>query len=96
MSRRPLRLVIGLAAAALMGGCQEKLTTPADCPALCPSSQTTARDTVLEAAFAGDTSFPGYTARGAGSSVLASRLPTDEERPPCSTLPTPRPRKPAA
>ena len=80
MSGRPLRLVIGLAAAALLGGCQEKLTTPADCPALCPSSQTTARDTVLEAAFAGDTSFPGYTARGAGSSVLASRLPTDEER----------------
>lgn len=73
-----------LAGAALLlalAACQEKLTSPADCPSICPGGKQAVLDTVLEAAPNGDTTFVGYVGRGAGTGlVLATGLPIGDSR----------------
>jgi hypothetical protein len=58
--------------AAVVTGCQEKLTSPADCPALCPGGTAEVLDTVVTAEPSRDSSFTGYVDRGAGPALLVS------------------------
>jgi hypothetical protein len=62
-----------------MTACQERLTSPADCPALCPGGSVQVFDTVVPAVALRDSSFPahrdsanGYVARGQGAALLLS------------------------
>ncbi len=50
-----------LALAGALAGCQEELTTPVDCPELCPGNSLIVRDTIIEAVFDRDSTFTGYT-----------------------------------
>ena len=61
-------LLILVAAAA----CTEKLTTPGNCPALCPGGDVSIRDTVLTPVANGDSSFIGYQGRSDPLSLLLS------------------------
>lgn len=61
----------GLLLAAL-AGCQEKLTSPAECPALCPGGEVQALDTVLRPITGRDSTFSGYVNRGVGVALLVS------------------------
>ncbi len=78
--RRPWRWVAGVAGLiGVMTACQEKLTSPADCPALCPGGSVQVFDTVVPALALRDSSFPahrdsanGYVARGQGPALLVS------------------------
>ena len=45
----------------LVTACTQKLTAPADCPALCPGGQSTFRDTVLDAVVGQDASYAGFS-----------------------------------
>jgi hypothetical protein len=64
-----------------IGSCQERLTSPADCPALCPGGEQAVLDTSLLALPGLDSSFTGYVARGAGRALLVSNgLPASEDR----------------
>lgn len=84
------RWALLLVGAAILWGCQEQLTSPADCPTLCPSGQTTVYDTVIYPVFGRDSTFPGpneggpaegYVARGRGTAVLVSNgLPVADAR----------------
>ena len=63
----------------VMTACQERLTSPADCPALCPGGSVQVFDTVVPALAGRDSSFPkfedranGYVARGQGAALLVS------------------------
>ena len=77
---RPWRWVAGVAGLiGVMTACQEKLTSPADCPALCPGGEVQVFDTVVPAVALRDSSFPshkdsanGYVARGQGAALLVS------------------------
>jgi hypothetical protein len=77
---RPWRWVAGVAGLiGVMTACQEKLTAPADCPALCPGGSVQVFDTVVPALALRDSSFPahkdsanGYVARGQGAALLVS------------------------
>jgi hypothetical protein len=77
---RPWRWVAGVAGLiGVMTACQEKLTSPADCPALCPGGSVQVFDTVVPALALRDSSFPahkdsanGYIARGQGAALLVS------------------------
>jgi hypothetical protein len=70
-------LLLGVAIA----GCQERLTSPADCPALCPGGQQPVLDTTLIALAGLDSSFTGYVERGGGKALLLSNgLPASEDR----------------
>jgi hypothetical protein len=77
---RPWRWVAGVAGLiGVMTACQEKLTSPADCPALCPGGSVQVFDTVVPALALRDSSFPahkdsanGYVARGQGAALLVS------------------------
>ncbi len=61
--------------------CQEQLTSPAQCPELCPGGTPIVYDTVLGAVPGGDESFPGYVDAGAGGALLTSNgLPASEDR----------------
>ncbi len=57
-----------LALAALLSACQEELTTPVDCPELCPGTSLTVRDTVLTANLDGDSTYTGYVG---GNEIVA-------------------------
>jgi hypothetical protein len=60
--------------------CQEKLTAPADCPALCPGGYEI-RDTVLTPIQNGDSSYEGYFLPGQGTTFRVSNgLPASEDR----------------
>lgn len=59
--------------------CQERLTSPGDCPALCPGGTAAVFDTVVPALQDRDSSFPafadrafGYVDRGRGTALLVS------------------------
>lgn len=52
--------------------CTQKLTTPGDCPALCPGGQSTFRDTVLTAEVGLDSSYSGYSSVLDAVGLLAS------------------------
>jgi hypothetical protein len=82
------------AAVAILGAfltaCQERLTSPADCPELCPGGTPQVFDTVVPAAALRDSSFPtaadfasgGYVSRGSGSALLlSSGFAASEDRP---------------
>lgn len=77
-----MRLAIAaLAAGVVLAGCQEKLTSPGDCPALCPGGQPQVFDTVLTPMVGTDSSFSGYIAPSAAAALLVSNgLQGSEER----------------
>ena len=62
--------VIALTAA--VAGCQERLTSPAECPALCPGGTAKVFDTIVPALQGRDSSFTGYVDRGRGTALLTS------------------------
>ena len=63
--------LLSLAALALLAtACTEKLTSPADCPNLCPGGSADFRDTILTADVGLDSSYSGYV----GESSLLSLL----------------------
>lgn len=76
----PWRWVAGVVVLiGVVTACQEKLTSPADCPALCPGGSIEVFDTVVVASSGRDSSFPafvdranGYVARGQGTAELVS------------------------
>src|SRR5690606_28697202 len=76
------RVAFLLAAVLAVAACQEKLTAPGDCPALCPGGDLELRDTVLTPDSAN--TYPlvgGYVERGIGQSILVSNgLPADDAR----------------
>jgi hypothetical protein len=64
-----------------IASCQEKLTSPAECPALCPGGEQPVLDTTLQALVGLDSSFTGYIGRGDGRALLVSNgLPASEDR----------------
>lgn len=70
-----------LLVAALVAACQERLTEPVDCPALCPGGTATVRDTVLAPVPGADSSYIGYIEAGSGGALLVSNgLPASEDR----------------
>lgn len=63
-----------------LGGCEERLTAPANCPQLCPG-RIEVRDTVLDAVPLADSSYEGYYTAGQGSSLRVSyQFPASEDR----------------
>lgn len=67
-----MRRLLALGMLVVAAGCTEKLTTPGDCPALCPGGIVDVRDTVLTAVAGGDSSFTGYQGRNEVFSLLVS------------------------
>jgi hypothetical protein len=71
----------GLLAVIIIAGCQEKLTAPADCPALCPGGQPQVFDEVFTAVSEADSSFVGYIQPHQAPALLVSNgLEGFEER----------------
>ena len=56
----------------ILAGCQEKLTAPADCPALCPGGEAQIFDEVLTPITGADSSFRGYVQPYSASALLVS------------------------
>jgi hypothetical protein len=74
-----LGTVVGLAG--MLAGCQEKLTSPAECPGLCPGGPQTLFESVLAPVAGLDSSFHTYVAPGQGVALLASSgLAISEDR----------------
>lgn len=63
---------IAAMAALVLAGCQERLLTPADCPALCPGGRIVVYDTVLTPIPGTDSTFSGYVAPGLSEAMLVS------------------------
>jgi hypothetical protein len=61
-----------LLAALASAGCQEKLTAPADCPALCPGGSSEVFDEVITPIAGADSSFRGYIQAASAAGLLAS------------------------
>ncbi|MEP6589790.1 MAG: hypothetical protein ABJC19_01290 [Gemmatimonadota bacterium] len=61
-----------VALALVVSGCTQKLTTPADCPALCPGGQSAFRDTIIDAVIGADASYSGYSGLLDATSLLLS------------------------
>ncbi len=81
------RLAAMVLLAGAMAACQERLTSPAECPALCPGGTPQVFDTVVPALQDRDSSFPafadrehGYVDRGDGLALLVSNgfAPSDD------------------
>ena len=62
-------LLLGLGA---LGGCQENLSAPANCPDLCPGNSLVVKDTVLFAVPGLDSSYTGYLGATQVSALLVS------------------------
>ena len=62
---------VALALVAAMAGCQERLTSPAQCPDLCPGEVQTL-DTILSPTIGRDSTYTGYVNRGNGIALLVS------------------------
>ncbi|HEU5304258.1 MAG TPA: hypothetical protein VFU40_06390, partial [Gemmatimonadales bacterium] len=60
------------AAVVVLAGCQEKLTAPADCPALCPGGQPVVYDEVFTPIPGADSSFRGYVEPHQAAALLSS------------------------
>jgi hypothetical protein len=69
---RVLALTPALALGLALVGCQERLTQPGECPALCPGGTPEVLEEVLEAIPQLDSTFTGYAERGAGQVLLVS------------------------
>jgi hypothetical protein len=68
-----VRLAIAaLAAGVVLTGCQEKLSSPGDCPALCPGGQPQVLDEVFNPIAGSDSSFRGYIQPYLSPALLAS------------------------
>jgi hypothetical protein len=75
------RLAALLLGTLVAGACQEKLTSPADCPALCPGGQPQIFDEVLTPIIGTDSSFRGYVqASNAAALLVSNGLRGYEER----------------
>lgn len=61
-----------MAAVLLASACTQKLTTPGDCPALCPGGQSAFRDTVIDADVGLDSVYSGYSSPLDAVALLAS------------------------
>ncbi|HXE57261.1 MAG TPA: hypothetical protein VNK43_04615 [Gemmatimonadales bacterium] len=80
----------GVGAVALLAGCEERLTAPADCPALCPGGGAPVLDTVIEASPNLDSTFVGYFVRWQGASLRVShQFPLSEDRAYIKFIPRP-------
>jgi hypothetical protein len=76
-----MRFTTALLAALALAGCQEKLTSPADCPTLCPGGQPQIFDEVFTATPGADSSYSGYIQPYRARSLLVSNgLQGFEER----------------
>jgi hypothetical protein len=76
-----MRFATALLAALAIAGCQEKLTSPADCPTLCPGGQPRIFDEVFTATPGADSSYTGYIQPYQARSLLVSNgLQGFEER----------------
>lgn len=65
----------------VVSGCQEQLTAPGDCPALCPGGQPQVFDEAFSPIIGADSSFRGFVQSRAASSLLVSNgLQGFEER----------------
>ncbi len=89
--RSPGRTVLLGALLVLAGAaCRDELTTPVDCPALCPGGQPLVQDTILTAIPGQDSSYTGYVAAGLGPSLrISNGLPASEDRAVVLFLPRP-------
>lgn len=68
-----MRLAVGgLLAVFVLSACQEKLTAPADCPALCPGGQPQVFDEVFTPIPGADSSFAGYVQPHQAPALLIS------------------------
>ena len=67
-----MKWAIALLAGLTIAGCQEKLTAPADCPALCPGGQPQVFDEVFTAIDGADSSFVGYVQPHQAAALLVS------------------------
>ncbi len=77
-ARVTLWVTAGLVA---LTACQEDLTTPGDCPGLCPGGSPLVFDTVITPAFATDSSFRGFVTGLQSLGLLVSDgLPTGDAR----------------
>ena len=74
MSPLPKALLRAGAAAMMVvaAACQERLTSPAQCPALCPGGSSEVFDTTLTAIPGADSSYQGYVEGGSGIALLVS------------------------
>ncbi|MEO8090046.1 MAG: hypothetical protein ABI703_07100 [Gemmatimonadales bacterium] len=71
----------GLLAAITIAGCQEKLTAPADCPALCPGGQPEVFDEIFTPVSGADSSYVGYVLPHQAPAMLVSNgLQASEDR----------------
>lgn len=75
--RRGVGRLLGLAGglvlmAALAGGCQEQLTSPGQCPQLCPGGDVKTVNVVLTPLLGRDSTYTGYVNRGDGVALLVS------------------------
>lgn len=61
-----------LALVVLLGACTEELSTPADCPTLCPGTSLIVRDTVLDVNVGQDSSYTGYLGAREITALLVS------------------------
>ncbi len=66
------RALATVALVTALSACTEKLTTPGNCPALCPGGDVDIRDTVLTAVPSGDSSFTGFQGRSDPVALLLS------------------------
>jgi hypothetical protein len=74
-----LATVVGLAG--LVTACQEQLTSPAECPGLCPGGEQRLFESVLSPLAGLDSSFHTYVAPGQGAALLVSSgLTVSEDR----------------
>jgi hypothetical protein len=73
--------ILGLLATLVLVGCQERLTSPADCPALCPGGSPKVVDEILYPISGADSSFRGYVQPFSSAALLVSNgLQGFEER----------------
>jgi len=73
--------LLAVLAAVLLCGCQEDLTSPADCPAMCPAGEPQIFDEVITPIISSDSSFSGYVqASAARARLLSNGLRGYEER----------------
>lgn len=78
---RRFSLLASVALAGALTACQEKLTTPVDCPELCPGNSLIVRDTVIEPIFDLDSTFTGYLRAAEIPALLVSNgLPAGDAR----------------
>lgn len=73
--------LLGVAGIVALTACQEDLTTPGDCPGLCPGGSPLVFDTVITPLFATDSSFRGFvTAIQSIALLVSDGLPTGDSR----------------